>query len=181
MLSIGTLECGFFHIHESLCRVSSLDTYKSDAALSTSYVIMLSVFIHLTLSSFWKNLASKFSMRDCLVAVLESAMRIFHCALTCRRWGHFFYRAEKWYTRMKVEAKIPQPEREWRASLGMTRLMQSILLGGKILAYIPEGLRLTLWLENTTVPCTLRGYLNWHIGSLPGILQHIRERKAFPF
>lgn len=145
---------------------------------------MLSVFIHLTPSSFWKNVALKFPMHDCLVAVRESDMRIFHCALTCRRRGfpwHFFYRAEKWDKRMKVEAIIPQPEREWGASLGMTCLMQDILLGGKTLAYIPEGLRLTLWLENTTVPCTLRGYLNWHIGSLPGILQHISRKERLSF
>lgn len=72
----------------------------------------------------------------------------------------FFHGAEKQDTGMKVKAETPGPGREMRASAGMTRLMQGILLSGKTLAHIPEGLELALWLGNIAVHCALRGYLN---------------------
>lgn len=52
----------------------------------------------------------------------------------------FLHGAEKWDTGMKVKAETLGLGRELRASPGMTRLMRGILLGGKTLAHIPEGL-----------------------------------------
>lgn len=82
--------------------------------------------------------------------VQQPAMRIFHFAFTCKRrtgdvsTAFFFHGAEKRDIGMKVKAETPGLGRERRASPGMTRLMRGILLGGKTLAHIPEGLELAL-------------------------------------
>lgn len=95
--------------------------------------------------------------------------------------GIFFHGAGKWNMGMKVKAETPKLGEELRASPGMTRLMWGILLSGKTLAHILERLELALGLGNITAPHTLRGYLNRHIGSLPGILQHISRKTRISF
>lgn len=92
----------------------------------------------------------------------------------------FLCESEKWDIRMKSKAEISLPQKERSVNGRVIRLMWGILFSGETLAHIPERLKLMLWLGNPTVHFTLRGWLNWHVGILPGILQHISKKRKLP-